>query len=172
MTRTAFALLAVWLTSMGARAEDANAADMVGAFYPEAFSRHLARDQASARALERVLGDLSGVEQARVLWTRKDPSQVPLDQPLAPASLMVALQISDSGPRQDELDAVLENLLAAETPRPSLQLVKTTAKKADFARSPTQHETNESALRTVLALSLAANVLLATVLLLRARARA
>lgn len=202
MKRWAIPLFALSFTPVATHADDANSVsgsrasppastDMPRAFFPAALADHVARDEAAARELERLLDALPGVEQARVSWLRADPSFVPLDQPLAQTELTVMLQITGNGPDQTALDGVLGNLFAAETPRPSIRVLKSTARSAESARFPTfsrrnegpasgldwrddrpaspPFETNQSPFRTVLAVSLAANVLLATVLLLRAR---
>ena len=165
------ALLALWFCLGSARAEEASAQSPEGSYFPDALLDHRAHEEASARKLEHLLGGLSGVQQARVAWSRAHPSLVPLDQPVPPPKVTVLLQTSDGGPRHEELAAVLEDLQSSETPRPTLRLVTTHAAPQGAMASAAQDETNKSPFRTLLALSLAANVLLATVLLLRARAR-
>jgi hypothetical protein len=193
MNRLALPLVLLWLGAVQARADEAGTAGAGSArareahpqssFFPSGREQDWARSQERARDLERLLSALSGVVQARVVVSHPDPTLVPLDAPVPPARLTVLLQVSDSGPPPSELSAVLGSVRASETPAPIVDVIQTRSRfgsqlkptlssigEPDHRPAHT-HETKGSLLRTLLAISLAANVLLATVLLLRGYAR-
>ncbi len=181
MTPWLLALVLLWSGAPRARADEAgiakasaSAADALP-FFPGAHEQARSEDRAAARELERLFSALPQVAQARVAVSRTDPSLVPLDAPIPAPKLTVLLQVSDSGPDPGELSAVLDSVQRATSPPALIEVIQTRAAHAPVREQPhqptRQHETPDFPLRTLLAISLAANVLLATVLLLRTRAR-
>jgi|GEM_PF-5549182 len=174
MRLAALTLLALSLGTGRARADEASATPHIEApasYFPDVLADHQARDAARAREVERALELLPGVERARVTWHHTHPAWVPLDQPLPADKVTVALRTTGAGPRAEDLSRLLEGLGAPEATRPTIERIDLPILVQPPEAPPTRFGTGESPFRTLLALSLAANVLLATVLLLRARAR-
>ena len=185
MTPWVLALVLLWPGALRARADEAGTAKHASGlddpfapprpFFPGAHEQARSEDRATARELEHLLGALTGVAQARVMMNRADPSLLPIDAPVPAPKLTVLLQVLDGGPNPNELSAVLDAARTASLPPASIEVLQTRAvpsatREPDHQRARPD-ETLDSPLRTLLAVSLAANVLLATVLLVRLRFR-
>ncbi|MFT3922881.1 MAG: hypothetical protein QM778_10135 [Myxococcales bacterium] len=174
MKLATLAWLALALGPVRARAEAASTHDASSpeaSYFPDAFEAQRAQDQATSRELERALTLLPGVSAARVSVQRTHPALVPLDQPIPQTRLHVLLQRTNEAPQPSEVKALLQGFAGTEAMQPTIELVEARGLAPALPPPLTRFETNESPFRTLLAISLAANVLLATVLLFRGRAR-
>jgi hypothetical protein len=136
--------------------------------FPVLASYHERARQEAREALQRQLATLPGVVRAQVALERTHPAYVPLDRPLPAPKWRVVLVTRGSGPPASALESVLQSaqahvsgeleLVRMREPEPSPPVVAS----SDPSREVLKH---------LLAISLVANVLLATLLLARRKLR-
>lgn len=148
--------------------EPSHFASSLARIYPDAYEVQSKRDRGVAESLSQQLEALPSVHKAHVSFERLHPAEVPLDRPLPPAQLRITLQTTAEGPQAAALHTILESV-REQANGATLSLVTTKISQAHEAQAPADDDEKNVLLRTLLALSLAANVLLATVLLLRPR---
>jgi hypothetical protein len=124
------------------------------------------RTRERQQAIEHALSALPGVQAARVHWAEPHPATVPLDKPLPAPQLSVLLSTTSEAPADGVVRAVLANTGPA-LPAENVSILRVPY-RAPGQPAPLPPAEN-AALKHALALSLAANVLLATLLLARRR---
>lgn len=168
----ALVLISALGSSTGLLAQDASVPHTGDALharlFPDAYAAHAARDRASAADLSRILEALPHVRRAEVTYQRAHPADVPLDSPLPSAHVVVALETEGSDPPAVSIETILA-IVRKQSNDATVELIQTATTPPQGPVKPTRSDTETVTLRTFLALSLAANVLLATVLLLRLR---
>lgn len=163
-------MLSATASSTPARAAPPEQAALPTSLLPNLASHHERALREEREALEQQLGALAKVRSAEVVLERAHPAHVPLDVPMPPPRLRVILHTLGEGPQPEVVDQALQSFLA-HNPGAQLDVVRhAVSPPAHEADGPPQEE--ETPLKHVLALSLSANVMLATFLLARAvRAR-
>jgi hypothetical protein len=125
-----------------------------------------ARARALEAATERLVLALPGVLAARAQATLVDPAYLPLDEALPKPLLSLVVTTQGVAPS----DAQIQQLLGPMLRLQGVQLRLFRAKPSFFSTSPKAPvDSREDVLKPVLALSLVANVLLATLLIIRIR---
>jgi hypothetical protein len=159
-----------WLVPTWVQAEHPGAAaNAFSDLAPRPGEARKEHQQALERSLEHLLSGLNTVTDARVHLALPDPAMVALDQPLPRPQCTVLLQVAGKGPTDPELQALLAPSLKAYG-NAELHLVKNVAIAREVPLKPVPNAENPL-FRHALVGSLIANVLLATLLLARARAR-
>jgi hypothetical protein len=131
---------------------------------PSARERHAIRARELERAAERLLQTVPGVLRAAASVQLPDPALVPLDQALPHPRLVVAVTATEATVDEALLRRLIEGLAAP--PQWTLQLSLTREQRATVSKQSGLGP-QASLLRQLLGVSLAANVLLATILLAR-----
>ncbi len=153
-----------------AHAEVATEPALHAALFPDAYAAQAARDEASAAEFSRLFRALPGVRESHVGFQRVHPADVPLDQALPAPHLVIVLQTEGPGPTPDALEQALR-VVRDRANGATTQVIQAPATQPVESPAPSADDKRTVILRTLLALSLAANVLLATVLLVRLRFR-
>jgi hypothetical protein len=138
------------------------------ALFPTVSAFHDRAQREQARELEQQLVALPDVVRARVALSRVHPAHVPLDQPLPVPTLRVFLSTRGSGPSDEAVRSVLRG---AQLSGVALDLIRESTAAPETESAPVARDTPGSVLKHALAVSLVANVLLATLLLARRKLR-
>lgn len=163
-------LVGSWLSCAIASAD-------AGALFPSASARSLAEATRASAQLERSLALLPDVLAARVQLALPTPDAHPIDQAMPAPRMSVVLRLNGPGPSDEQVQQLATTAVrtALELPIVVVRGQQPTARAAHPGTTrvgPFEVSTSSAGpLKVTLATCLAANVFLATILLLRRRRR-